>query len=326
MSSDVVQVDRLSQTNKLGNMRLASIELIEKAMTYFGIKMLKTFEDADLFSTLIKFYGLFPFNDMVLKAVTNVISHAIDYDLANEDEKEMSKVVPKKPRFAFSLFDDEDFEDMNDQKDKDKDDEEEKDHEDDEQFKQEKDELLVHILFKTEMINVIVNGCMKKHLTEYSNSRNKIEVGYVTHLSRLAKLVSKVSAKNDLTQMGLEGEFPDWAEFESTVLQPRLQVREGELCKDSPKAQKRISFGDPNDDDDDLEPEPLRPLQFNRPDDYGGNLDDQRTNQAEIDRLMKPCLDFEDDDDDDNNDDDTALKLSDLENTVQDSYGKKVSG
>ena len=60
MSSDVVQVDRLSQTNKLGNMRLASIELIEKAMTYFGIKMLKTFEDADLFSTADQVLWTFP--------------------------------------------------------------------------------------------------------------------------------------------------------------------------------------------------------------------------------------------------------------------------
>ena len=136
----------------------------------------------------------------------------------------MSKIVPKRPRFAFSLFDDDDFENMNEKKDGDKDGELKKDDEDDRggEFQQEKDELLVHVLFKTEMITVIVNGCMKKHLTEYRNSGNKIEVGYVTHLSRLAKLISKVSAKNDLTQMGLEGEFPDWAEFESTVLQPRL--------------------------------------------------------------------------------------------------------
>ena len=87
VSNIVVQVERLSQTNKLGNMRLASIELIEKAMRFFGIRMLKTFEDADLFSTLIKFYGIVPFNDIALKAVTNVISHAIDYDLAAEEEK-----------------------------------------------------------------------------------------------------------------------------------------------------------------------------------------------------------------------------------------------
>ena len=59
---------------------------------------------------------------------------------------------------------------------------------------------------------------MKQHLTEYENSGNRIEVGYVTHLSRLAKLIAHVCEKNALTKMGVEGEFPDWAEFESTIL------------------------------------------------------------------------------------------------------------
>ena len=117
-----------------------------------------------------------------------------------------------------------------------------------------KDELLVYLMFKTELINVVVNGCMKLNLTEYKGSGNRIEIGYVTHLSRLAKLISKVCAKNEDTKIGLEGEFPDWAEFESTVLQPRIQVREGQLCETkNDKPQTNISFGD----DDDLEPEPL---------------------------------------------------------------------
>ena len=55
-------------------------------------------------------------------------------------------------------------------------------------------------------------------MTEYENSGNRIEVGYVTHLSRLAELIAHVSEKNELTKMGIEGEFPDWAEFESTIL------------------------------------------------------------------------------------------------------------
>ena len=71
-----------------------------------------------------------------------------------------------------------------------------------------------------------------------------------------------------------------------------------------------MSFKSDDDDEDDIEP--LRPLKFNRPDDYGGDIDDQRTNQADMDRLMKPCLDFEDDDDEENNDNANPMKLSDL--------------
>lgn len=42
-------------------------------------------------------------------------------------------------------------------------------------------------------------------------------------------------------------------------------------------------------------PERLKELNFKRPDDYGGDLDDQRTNQADMDMLMTPQLDFDDD-------------------------------
>ena len=48
------------------------------------------------------------------------------------------------------------------------------------------------------------------------------------------------------------------------------------------------------DDDDNDYDTPLD--MFQRNDDYGGGLEDQRTNQEEMDQLMKPCLDFDDDD------------------------------
>ncbi len=266
---------------------------------------------------------------MVMRTITNIISHAIDYDLARDDEKEMEKVVPRKPRFAFnafSLFDD-DKNDSDEDK-EDKKDDEDADKQQSEEHKLDKDELLIHMLFKTELINVIVNACMKQNLTEYSGSGNRIEIGYVPHLSRLAKMISKVCGKNEITKSELESEFPDWAEFESTVLQPRIQVREGQLCEDKDDKPKRsFSFGEDNDDDDDddLNHEPLQPLQFNRPDDYGGTLDDQRTNQAEMDRLMKPCLDFEDDDEDENGETDNALKISDLEKDPLESFGNTIT-
>ena len=51
------------------------------------------------------------------------------------------------------------------------------------------------------------------------------------------------------------------------------------------------------DDDDDEGDAPIDNPDFRRKDDYGGGLDDQRTNQDEMDQLMKPCLDFDDDED-----------------------------
>lgn len=53
------------------------------------------------------------------------------------------------------------------------------------------------------------------------------------------------------------------------------------------------------DDDDDEGDTPVEGSMFRRKDDYGGGLDDQRTNQDEMDQLMKPCLDFDDDDEED---------------------------
>ena len=81
-TNTVVQVAKLSQSNRLGNMRLVSIELLEKAMHFFGIKMLKVYEDAELYSTLIKFFGIFPFNDIALKTVSNILAHALDQEEA----------------------------------------------------------------------------------------------------------------------------------------------------------------------------------------------------------------------------------------------------
>ena len=127
-------------------------------------------------------------------------------------------------------------------------------------------------------------------------------------------MISQACENNEMTKMGVEAEFPDWVEFQSTVLQPRITLRDGELCRESKQVKKQLSFGTDEGDDDDNDIEPLRPLQFNRPDDYGGDLDDQRTNQADMDRLMQPCLDFNDDDDDEDEMlTDTALKMSDLD-------------
>jgi hypothetical protein len=96
-------------------------------------------------------------------------------------------------------------------------------------------------------------------------------------------------------------------EFASTYLKPRVELRTGNLCKGKAfgkKAKSRFS-GMFDDDDDDEGDQPID--MFNRDDDYGGGFEDQRTNQTDMDNLMKPCLIFNDDDEEA---DDTGRLLS----------------
>ena len=53
-------------------------------------------------------------------------------------------------------------------------------------------------------------------------------------------------------------------------------------------------FDDAQEDDEDEADQAVNI--FSRSDDYGGGLEDQRTNQDEMDRLLQPVLDFDDND------------------------------
>ena len=142
----------------------------------------------------------------------------------------MNKVVSKRPNLLqfrqFSLNDE-----NSDEEEKKEDNEEDEEEDVDDTTQHDRDELLVHILFKTEILNVIMNACSRSHQTTFEKSNNSIEVGFVAHLTRLAKLINQACEANEITKMGVETEFPDWVEFVSTVLQPRIKVREGELCR-----------------------------------------------------------------------------------------------
>lgn len=68
-------------------MRLRALELLEKLYKCYGVRMLYIYREADLYTSLIKFYTLYPFNDIALRLVTNVLTHALDTDLALAEEK-----------------------------------------------------------------------------------------------------------------------------------------------------------------------------------------------------------------------------------------------
>ena len=147
------------------------------------------------------------------------------------------------------------------------------------------------------MTEQIVSLCKGRDKLSYNKAQNKTEMGYVAHLTQLAHLIVQIGAKNEIIGEQLE-EDSEWKSFESEYLQPRIEVRTGNLCRQIQfEKQKESRFKSMFDDDEDEGDTPVD--MFIRNSDYGGGLDDQRTNQDEMDQLMKPCLDFDDDDDED---------------------------
>jgi len=66
---------------RLGLMRLAALELLDKLHLCYSIRMLDVFREADLYTSILKFYALYPFNDIALRLVTNILAYAIDESL-----------------------------------------------------------------------------------------------------------------------------------------------------------------------------------------------------------------------------------------------------
>ena len=55
---------------------------------------MEVLQEADLYSSLLKMYALYPNNDIALQYVTSIISYAIDHKLAKEHTDKMAP--PKK--------------------------------------------------------------------------------------------------------------------------------------------------------------------------------------------------------------------------------------
>ena len=85
-------------------MRLASLQLLDKAFRCYGMKMLKVYEESDIYKSLLRFYGIFPFNDMAHQMITNILAFALDFKQAQKQEKEMKKTPQKKFKFNFGGF------------------------------------------------------------------------------------------------------------------------------------------------------------------------------------------------------------------------------
>ena len=86
---------------RLGLMRLSAIELLDKLQLSYGIRMLDVIKEADLFASLLQMYALYPYNDIALKHVTNLISFALDPALAKTLSERSAP--PKRPSRILDL-------------------------------------------------------------------------------------------------------------------------------------------------------------------------------------------------------------------------------
>lgn len=95
---------------------------------------------------------------------------------------------------------------------------------------QRSDALLVTLMFSTSLIDVIVELSRQRGLLTFTASSNKIEMGYVAHLSKLGELLLQVSDKNDIIKEQLN-DNSDWVDYEKLYLRPRMEKRNGALCR-----------------------------------------------------------------------------------------------
>jgi hypothetical protein len=63
-------------------MRLAALELLDKLQLCYGLRMHEIFKEADLFTSLLKMYALYPYNDIALRYVTSIFMFALDPKIA----------------------------------------------------------------------------------------------------------------------------------------------------------------------------------------------------------------------------------------------------
>ena len=86
----------LGAAPKLGMTKLSALELLEKLHKCYGIRMLEAFREADLYSTLLEYYEVFPYNDIALKLISNIFAHTLDYKSAKAADKEEAASIESK--------------------------------------------------------------------------------------------------------------------------------------------------------------------------------------------------------------------------------------
>ena len=151
LTFDRVIGSRQAPRPRLGMAKLTALELLNKLLKCYGVKMLETFKEADLYSTLLNYYEVFPYNDIALKLVTNIFARSINHQAAKLAEQQEAKVLESKKRGPAMSWAQEsaDTEEPAEQPVEDE-------GEDDQQ---KRDAVLIYLLFETKLIEKIMELC-----------------------------------------------------------------------------------------------------------------------------------------------------------------------
>lgn len=92
--------------------------------------------------------------------------------------------------------------------------------------------------------------CQQRENLSFVKTNNKVEMGYVAHLGRLAQLLQQIGEKNEIIREQLD-ENSEWSNFESSYLRPRIEKRAGNLCRGQQKKKESRFLSMFDDDEDD---------------------------------------------------------------------------
>ena len=85
-------------------------------------------------------------------------------------------------------------------------------------------QILVHVLFQTSLVNLIIQLPRDKAKMNYDNNNRQTDMGYMAYLIELGQLLYLVSESNEDVKEFLF-ENPDWSTFIDTILKPKLVTR-----------------------------------------------------------------------------------------------------
>lgn len=169
----------------------------------------------------------------------------------------------------------------------------------DEEQRQLEDQILVHVLFQTKLVDKIIELLGSKSTTNFGRDR-KTQTGYTVFLVELGDLLRSMKDKNEAVRECLE-DNPDWQAFFDSALKGMIEQRKGALYDDPrfPKADTEEANFITRLIDNFKLPNAKRPRA--NPDDMEsfepkGSYEDDvaQTRQEDMDRLIQPYLSFED--------------------------------
>lgn len=247
-------------------------------------------KEADIYNLLTSYFEAFPFNDMALQRVFTIYAYALDSNYVPTDKTKETRIQHMQAAARNNS-------------------------EHPEEQKQLEDQILVHVLFQTQLVDKITKLVSENAQVKFSKSF-KTEMGYMAFIVELGQMLNDLKTKNEAVRECLE-DTDEWDIFVSTSLKKQIEHRKGPLYDDPrcPKAdsdeanfmsrlvgnfkpRKRSTVEDPDADEADVNLK-LAHHEQNVRGELEAAEEDTQTKQEDMDRLIQPFLSFEDEGDED---------------------------